>query len=216
MVYTLISCEQRREYRERTLEQLASVGIAPQLFISPCQPPSQSEQRRNSRLALAHAGDDDMVFFEDDILVNDRLPKFIELAVRSQEIVHFYLAGTRFLSKPNQQLVAQGRPMRPGLYPIQHARGHFGTQATYLPPGLAKQLLDTPYWQVSMPFDIALRTYARKAERRMLAALPNPVQHQGPPNLVAPTARKPHKSLTFELGGAHGADGRHEHLHQPR
>lgn len=194
----MISCRQRREERERSIESLEAQGVTVTVAESPCDPASRRENRRVGCEALEAAPPGRGVLFcEDDIRANGRLPAFLDMAASLDAAVVMCLLRDACLSPETQSEVASGRPMRPRLERIR-VRNWYGTQCVYLPRRVIDAALSHPTRSTPRPgltkwdgIDFLIRDVLLERGEPLFVALPNPVQHTAPPSVVAgkPPAR---------------------------
>lgn len=198
----------RRRYLAATVEALEAAGLEPKVFRQSADI-AQPNQRQNALRALRWAAETNeaLLFCEDDIELGEDFSAFLHLARAQQRIVTFFLAHEMFhppevAVRFTQHVIhpdgaRTGVPLDPGLYRVAHFYPEWsGTQCVYLPSEAVHGFLaEEPSLAPGRPFDIALRDYARR-HGPMLAALPNPVEHQTPTTLVD-TSRRGQKSMTF-------------------
>lgn len=188
----MISCRQRWEERERSLASLAAQGVSVTVIESPCEPASRRENRRVGCEALEAAPPGEGVLFcEDDIRANGRLPAFLRLAVERDVTVVMCLLRDACLNEVTQAEVRAGQPMRPRLERIR-VRNWYGTQCVYLPRRVVDAVLSHPTRAKPRPglstfdgIDFLIRDVLLELGEPLFVALPNPVQHTAPPSVVA-------------------------------
>lgn len=188
----MISCRQRWEERERSLASLAAQGVSVTVIESPCEPASRRENRRVGCEALeaAPAGEG-VLFCEDDVRANGRLPRFLSMAIDADVVVVMCLLRDRILSDATRAEIASGRAMRPRIEQAR-LRDWYGTQCVYLPRRVVDAVLSHPTRATPRPglstfdgIDFLIRDVLLELGEPLFVALPNPVQHTAPPSVVA-------------------------------
>lgn len=188
----MISCRQRQPERLRSIASLAAQGLTVHVAESACAPACREENRRIGCVALeaAPAGEG-VVFCEDDIRANGRLPRFIELAVTADVAVVMCLLRDSCLSRFTQAEISAGQPMPPRLERLDTTRW-YGSQCVYLPRRVIDAVLSHPTRATPRPglttfdgIDFLIRDVLVELNEPLYAALPNPVQHTAPPSVVA-------------------------------
>ena len=174
--------------REQSLQALAEVGIHPTVFESTVTNGSDVEVKRIAWHAIASGQGGDVMFFEDDILIDKNLMKAALTADKSQyDVVTFCLLKERLLP----------RKYKDGLVPIEAAawaKVFHGSMGLWIAKELVDKLvekkhefmkedgshIDKPYTPSELAlgkpcgFDFWLRDYTRAPA----AFMPNPVKHR--------------------------------------
>lgn len=132
-----------------------------------------------------------MLFCEDDIRANGRLPRFLRMARNADVVTVFCLLRDACLSETTRAEIQTGAPMRPRLERIT-VRNWYGTQAVYLPRRVVDAVLSHPTRATPRPglstfdgIDFLIRDVLLELGEPLFVALPNPVQHTAPPSVVA-------------------------------
>lgn len=187
----MISCRQRADERALSLASLAAQGVETLVVESPCAPACREENRRVGCEALEHAPPGGVLFCEDDIRANGRLPHFLKMARNADVVTVFCLLRDACLSETTRAEIQTGAPMRPRLERIT-VRNWYGTQAVYLPRRVIDAVLAHPTRATPRPglttfdgIDFLIRDVLLELREPVYAALPNPVQHTAPPSVVA-------------------------------
>lgn len=215
----MISCQQRRAERERTLEGLAAVGVHPIVTESSCDPASGALNRHAAWHAIA-PHDEPLLFLEDDVDAAPWLPEAVRLASAWGAIVTLCLLRDTLLPDEVQTAIREARGSFPvciiPLVPerVRERRGYYGTQAIVLPQGVVAavrraksdfvQSDGSPNLAITHGFDFWLKDHAHELGG-IHALLPNPVQHRNPPKMRRVTRGQPggnpnaHRSSTAHL-----------------
>lgn len=190
----------RDEVRARTLQDFARFGIEP-LVSRQEKKPSALHNRLNARAAigLARPFAGPVLFCEDDLILADTLPQWLEHCQRINRVAYLYVSKDRHYPAHLQAQIARGQELEPGLYELALPERIYGSQCIYLPQyvleGMWRDKLFTALEPYIGPFDHYLRGYLQRIGHRPLCAAPNCVQHQAPPRLVRQA--NPHTSTTF-------------------
>lgn len=179
----MVSCQSRRDVRERTLANLALVGVHPLVIESPCSPPSQHENRRVSLEALTAADGDDVLFLEDDVLALPTFPAFLAKAEAEGVVAVFCNMNNVWLDVRTQSELHQQSLVRPRLEQAKTTHRWWGTQAVYLPRDVVPLLLAFEPRRLRAFDTLASETFTTH-QIPMFFALPNPIQHAAPPSVV--------------------------------
>jgi hypothetical protein len=211
VITTIISCRQRVEARERTIQQLEAVGIEPIVFLSPCDETQPAGGRGNAivsaqALQAAIDHDSDLLFCEDDIDLAADFGRFLGLAIQAKRVTYLYLhdvahyMGKRYGAALTQAILNR-EPIRAGLHPLGETRNLSGTQCVYLPREFLQGVQIRTLSEGSRPIDVWLSHTLHADNTPALVALPHPVQHrQVRVARRLPNALNPDKySRSFEL-----------------
>lgn len=213
----MMSCEERREDRERTLAQFHALGLMPHVVTSPCRPATPRGTRAPARQLLISAYHDDpdrpLLFVEDDIDLN---PPLLELAIQAAAteggtITFLYLNDTaeRLAAGVDVRTAAQivqGIPPTPGIRALRPV-APYGSQAVVIPHEYLRGLHDAlEVAEIEAPlaaFDTVLARWLRNDPDAPLSAvyLPHPVQHRN--SQVAKRPGEPvveRRSMSYALG----------------
>ena len=199
----IISCEQRSAARARTVPQLRSAGLEPNVFLSPCNPASQISNGLVSGAALAWAAETgkDVLFVEDDIDLGADFGWYLDHA--PDAITYLYIneqqpGRMQKLYGPRlAQDVTEGRPMKRQFVKARTFIGLFGTQCALIPEryvaGIARDL-ERP----KRAFDGHLPAFADRNALPIFIALPSPVRHRNV-RVARDGAGNPKYSISFGL-----------------
>jgi hypothetical protein len=185
----MISCQVREAARRLTCPQLATAGLDPVVFTSPCDPAGPEQNAEVSRRALqwAERRGCDLLFVEDDIDVDQE--RFAEALTASRRLDHVtYLYLNDFPEKMAHQYgaalkskILEGLPIEKTLHRVRHYRALYGTQCVYIPqrhvPVLLRKL-QPDYYAPHHPFDGRLFKAVSKYSIPTYIAVPHPVQHR--------------------------------------
>lgn len=188
----MITCRERAEERARTLEQFEELEFAVHVFedTHPVASPDRNRWNVERVILAAIEQQTDLLLVEDDIDLAPDFPRALERARLTGEIVTFWLENPVTHPTPYGKLLREHNPAAPvGFYRVDRMKDSwYGTQAVLLPLWVLRALVDRPLFGVpnGQPFDRWLRDQVK----RVLVALPNPVQHRSPPSVVNPNRRR--------------------------
>lgn len=188
----MVSCEYRRRARARTVAWLAAYGIEPLLIRTDCQPARPALTRRAGVTAMRTALDHgkDLLWLEDDIHANDRLPDALALAARQEWPSVLCNIPPECQPEEFEAARTSGAPMPMTALPIPNLKTWGGSQAVYFPRATLPPLLASPYVMGDdrrWAFDTAVRETYIEGGMTLLGIFPNPVQHDNEPNALSVT-----------------------------
>lgn len=137
--------------RERSLYELSKVGIDPIIVFSDAEPPSDREVKRQAWRALAHGelNPDGVLFFEDDILVDEhRMLWFLTGGVPLEyDFVALCLLRLSLYPPNEREEAVARRPTVTRIAPINRTafsadRGFHGTMGVWLSHTLVQRALE--------------------------------------------------------------------------
>lgn len=193
----MISCHSRRASRRDSLDSLAKVGITPVVVESACSPASSRENRRVGLEAIARADGEGVLFLEDDIRARGTFPAFLELAVDADIPVSFCNLDDAFLKGDTRSDLAGGGLVRPRIERGGNTSRWWGSQAVYLPTRIVRlvEAYQPRRERAGYGFDFLLADTLTHHEIPLYFAIPNPVQHEALPSVVAGKG-KPRRSTS--------------------
>lgn len=192
----MLSRFERREEREKTLEQLVEVPLSPRVYENGCEPASHALHSRLGREMLADQIEDTL-YIEDDVDID---PENMRWAITqcADFVIYFYLPSSRYYPAPLRRRVDKGEPVKRGLYPVVSPRQPFGSQAFYLPQWVVEGVIQPgEWWRPPGGSDLVVKDYLAAVGHRPMSAVPNSVQHRSPRGCTPTT--QPHYSRSFEL-----------------
>lgn len=193
MKILMVSHTLRREERAVTLDALAKVGIYPEVIEDDTTPPVHAAVQAAAVRALSPG---EVLFLEDDILVDGTFQPWIEKARKFGQAVTFCVVQEGANPPVVRTAISQGTPIEPAILPIPPNFGWFGSQAIYLPADVVEAIRRHP--PVAGGFDTLIKHALRRSGKQLYGAFPNPVQHRAPPTLAIDAKPTPPRvSLTF-------------------
>jgi len=156
--------------------------------------------KANARRVILDTADRgrDLLFCEDDIDLAPDFPAALMAAMRTGQTVTFWLHKAQNHPALVRDLVENGgNGVRPGFYRVVDQPHWFGTQCVYLPAKMVRRCARMPtlHHDSGEPFD----SWVRHHIPNLRVALPNPVQHRSPPDLVTGGKRSTRVSPTFHV-----------------
>lgn len=182
----------RKTELEKTIAELATVGLKPDVVQVQEEAPAQYRNRRNAFAALkaAFVGNPVLVL-EDDVTPAETLPAWLDYLERTEDhVVTLYgCVGKFYAGKTREMVENHGTPRTSRVEWVPATRTFYGSQALWIPASEAEAILADKLFTLHEhepygPWDHAIRTHLVARGRRLRITIPNVIQHRAPPSVI--------------------------------
>ena len=142
----MVSCEQRHDVRQVTLEQFGRLGISVDVYSDPCVAPAPAEVLRDAWHAVTKYQGSGVLYVEDDIDLNAAtFVPFVARVVAAGKITTLCLLRHRLYP---ERIEAGAKEMLAEIVPLRDYDARFGfhgTMCVYLPPEFVNHMANSQH-----------------------------------------------------------------------